>query len=269
MKIENENGIISVSLDDVTIDPFKLDEETREALMSGQEISEEQANKTVTIFEAAVNGKVSELREELQNQFNEALTEAVAEIQESTETNVSNYLKDVVVEEWMEQNKPVIEANVISENNGQIVEKLLAVLEEHYVTVPEDRRDLLEELGSENASLRDEVTTLEEQTIHLRNQMNGLACEAIIKTLSEDLAETEMEKFEKLVEDLSIDDPAIFEEKATVIHDTFFNKNSKKEAGAVVESKDAGAAEVKEELDNGKKQPSVIELAAASLRRRS
>lgn len=271
MKIENANGIITVALDDINVAAFKLDDETRESLLAGQEISEEAAENVVTIFEAAVNGRVREIQEAAQNQLTEAVNGAVESIQESVQEHVSNYLRDVVIEEWMETNKVAIAANVTSENNATLVEGIIGLLKTHYVEVPEERRDLVQELGESVTAHKAEIAALEESNLKLRTQLNGAKCDTIFKSLASDLTESEVEKFETLVEDLSIDDVETFERKATVIRNTFFKKSNSGEEGEKAEAKaDASKTELKEEKndDEGKsKKPSVIELASRTLRR--
>ena len=230
-----------VSLDAVEVKPFQLDEETKSVLMAGQELSEETTNEIVTVFEAAVNSKVAEIVKEVAETYDTAFGEKVNEVKEEITQKVSTYLEDEVVAEWMKENKLAIEQGIVQEHNEKFITGMVELMKEHYVSVPEDRKDLMEELGNEVLKLRDSVKALKEESAKKTNELNGNACKAVVEKLAEGLSESDVEKFESLVGDFAIDDPSKFEEKARIVREKFFNESKVADKEPVTEETKAPA----------------------------
>lgn len=220
--IDNLNKSLDVSFDlNLSESKYTMDQEAIDALGSIGELTESDTNNLRTLFEAAVNSKVKNLTEEISGKYETRLNELVEEVKEKVVDQVSDYL-EVVVDEWAESNEIQITESIQNEKNAQLVEEIVKVLQSGYITVPDERKDLLKELSEEVKSLRDKLESEENQNVSLQLNIKGMKCKNVFNDLSEGLAETEKEKFMSLVEDLEINDVEIFEEKAKVIRGSFF-----------------------------------------------
>ena len=196
---------------------------------SDENLSEEDVKTFGDTFEAAVRATTKRLlNEEVVPHYESQLETLVESVKADLSDNINDYL-EYVVEEFINENKEELVVSETAKHDRAIVEGLVGLMQENYVEVPEERKDLIEGLNEELKQTRGEVDTLEEELIQLRKQVKGARCDKIFTDLSEGLTETQKEKFLSLVEDLSISDVALFEEKATKIRNDFFKKAGKEE----------------------------------------
>lgn len=189
-----------------------------------EELSEEDVKSFGDSFEAAVRATTKRLvTEEVVPHYESQLETLVEDVKTELSESINDYL-EYVVEEFVNTNKEALVVSETAKHDRAIVEGLVELLGENFVEVPEERKDLIEELNTELTAARGEVESLEEELIQLRKKVKGAECEKIFSQLSEGLSETQKEKFLTLVEDLSISDVELFEEKATTIRNSFFKK---------------------------------------------
>jgi hypothetical protein len=202
-----------------------------DALLNGEELSEEFRQKAETIFEAAVLTRVKEELVRIEEEFEAKLAEQVAKNTEGIIEQVDGYL-DYIAEQWLEQNEIALENGIKSEILESFVVGMKSLFEEHYIEVPEERFDVLgemeERINQLEAKLNEEVAN----NIDLTKQIDASKRAEIVKTVSEGLTDTETEKFLGLVEELSYEDAESFETKVKTIRENYFTKK----ANTIVES---------------------------------
>ena len=202
-----------------------------DALVNGEDLSEEFKAKAATIFEAAIVTRVKEEVTRLQEEFDAKLEEAIAQNQEGLVEKVDGYLS-YVAEQWMENNEIALESGMKSDILEGFVSGLKGLFEEHYIDIPEEKFDVL---GSMEETIADLQAKLDEQVatnVELSKVINEATRESIIADGAEGLAETDKEKFFGLAEELAFDDSETFAKKVQTIRENYFTNK----ASTIVES---------------------------------
>jgi len=196
-----------------------------DALVGGEDLSEEFRNKAKVVFEAAVNAKVSEIKEDLESQKRDEVVEASNELKEELIGKVDSFL-GYVAEEWVKDNELAIERGLKSELTENFIQGLKALFEDHYVEVPDDKLDVVDELASKieevEAKLNEEVS----KNIDLSQERDELVRNKVVSEVSKDLTESEVEKLSKLIEDLDQDEE--FESNVQTIKESYFSDSKEK-----------------------------------------
>ena len=196
-----------------------------DALVGGEDLSEEFRNKAKVVFEAAVSAKVSEIKEELESQKRDEVVEASNEIKEELVNKVDSFL-GYVAEEWVKDNELAIERGLKSELTENFIQGLKALFEDHYVEVPDDKLDVVDELASKieevEAKLNEEVS----KNIDLSQERDTLVRDKVVNEVSKDLTESEIEKLTGLIEDLNQDED--FENNVKTIKESYFSDSKEK-----------------------------------------
>ena len=196
-----------------------------DALVGGEDLSEEFRNKAKVVFEAAVSAKVSEIKEELESQKRDEVVEASNELKEELIGKVDSFL-GYVAEEWVKDNELAIERGLKSELTENFIQGLKALFEDHYVEVPDDKLDVVDELASKieevEAKLNEEVS----KNIDLSQERDELVRNKVVSEVSKDLTESEVEKLSKLIEDLDQDEE--FESNVQTIKESYFSDSKEK-----------------------------------------
>ena len=197
-----------------------------DALINGEDLTEEFKVKAATIFEAAIVNRVKQEVTRLEEEFDARLEEAVAKNQEGLVEKVDGYL-NYVVETWIKENEIALESGMKSEILEGFVTGLKGLFEEHYIDIPEEKFDVL---GAQEEAIADLQAKLDEQVavnVELASALNESARNEIIGDALNGLAETDKEKFLGLAEELSFDDAETFEKKIQTIRENYFtNKTS-------------------------------------------
>ena len=195
------------------------------ALVEGEDLSEEFQNKAKVVFEAAVSAKVSEIKEELESQKREEVVEASNEIKEELVNRVDSFL-GYVAEEWVKENELAIERGLKSELTENFIQGLKGLFEDHYVEVPDDKLDVVDELASKieevEAKLNEEVS----KNIDLSQERDELVRAQVVSEVSSDLTSSEVEKLTKLIEDLDQDED--FAQNVQTIKESYFSDSKEK-----------------------------------------
>lgn len=228
-----------------------------DALVGGEDLSEEFKNKAKTVFEAAVSAKIREIKEELESQKRDEIVEASNEIKEELVNKVDSFL-GYVAEEWVKDNELAIERGLKSELTENFIQGLKALFEDHYVEVPDDKLDVVDELASKieevEAKLNEEVS----KNIDLSQERDELVRNKVVSEVSKDLTESEIEKLTGLIEDLDQDEN--FESNVKTIKESYFSgeKSTLQLDEEVVSDSDENASTENKVLD-----PSMAAYSAA------
>ena len=194
-----------------------------DALVEGEDLTEEFKDKAATIFEAAVKSKtreeVTRIHENMTSEFEEKLEESVEALTEKVDTYL-NY----VVEEWTKENELAIERGLKGEIAEDFISGLKQLFEDHYIDVPDEKYDVLEAQSEKIAELEEKVNNVMEQNIALTSVKSGLVREQVISEACEDLTDTEIEKFKSLTEDVDFADEESFKAKLDTLKESYFPK---------------------------------------------
>ena len=194
------------------------------ALMSGDDsLSEEFKNKAATIFEAAVKSKV---RAEVERIHDEVATEKETEMdtfKDELSEKVDTYL-NYVVEEWIKENELAIERGLKGEIAEDFISGLQQLFEDHYIDVPDEKYDVLEAQSDKISELEDKLNTEIQKNVEIKESNSELVREQVISEVSEDLADTEVEKFKSLTQDVDFSDEESFKEKLNTLKESYFPK---------------------------------------------
>ena len=187
------------------------------SLFSGEELSEEFKDKASTVFEAAVDMRVEEIREELSEEFEATLDEE----KEALATKLDEYLT-YVVENWMKENQVAIDAGIKTDISESFMVGLKALFEEHYVTMPDAKYDLVEGLNNKIDEVEAKLNESIENNIELSKGLVKAQCEALYETAARDMTSTDEEKFRSMVEAVDFNSVDDFQEKLNTLKENFF-----------------------------------------------
>ena len=195
-----------------------------DALLEGEDFSDEFKTKAETIFEAAVSSRISEVKETLEEQK----TQAIEEAKEDMVDKIDSYLT-YVTEEWKKENQLAIERGLKGEIAEDFITGLKSLFEDHYIDVPNEKYDILEAQTKEIEELKAKVNDLMEQDKSTKNRVGELVRESLISEVSKDLAETEKEKFHSLTADVEFSGEESFKEKLSTLKESYFPSEKKVE----------------------------------------
>ena len=194
------------------------------ALVGDSELSEEFKTKASTIFEAAVNREIEFRTEHLNETFEEVLVECTEEVIDNLTEKVDSYL-DYVVEEWMQENEIAIESGIRSELTEDFIVGLKTLFTEHYVDIPDDKVDVLGELASKVEELEEKLNTQINENIELKKEVSSTKRDELVRGISADLVETEVEKLKELSEGIEYNgDDEEFTSKLETLCESYFPK---------------------------------------------
>jgi hypothetical protein len=197
-----------------------------EALVEGEDLSEEFKEKAATIFEAAVKSKVRLEIEKIESEYAEKLAEAVAESSTETTEKVDNYL-NYVVEEWMKQNEVAIEQKLKTEITENFITGLKGLFEEHNITVPDEKYDILDAAAKQADELEAKLNEQIEKNIEMSKKVSELEKGEILVDVASDLTDTEVEKFVGLAENVEYEDSDDYRKKLQTIKESYFARTVK------------------------------------------
>ena len=212
MKEESEEDIIDISAD-------------VEALTKDEDLSEEFKSKAATIFEAAVKSKVNEAKKKMNASYEEKLKEEVETSKSELVEKVDSYL-NYVVEEWMAENKLAIERGIKGEIAEDFINGLKKLFEDHYIDVPDEKYNVLEDQASKIEDLEKKLNEQIEKNVELNKHNGELKRQDIIDEASSDLTDTAKEKFSKLVEEVEYSNESDFTAKVETIKSSYFGKKT-------------------------------------------
>ena len=212
-----------------------------EALVDGEELSEEFKEKAATIFEAAVKSKTREEVTRIVEEQQIAIAEEVNEYKEALAEKVDQYL-DYVVEEWMKENELAIERGLKGEIAEDFISGLKQLFTDHYIDVPDEKYDVLEAQSEKIAELEEQLNNIMEQNIEMKGVNSELVREQVITEVASDLTYTEIEKFASLVEDVEFTSEDSYRSKLDTLKESYFPKTEMLEETFVHDEDDYGSA---------------------------
>jgi hypothetical protein len=208
-------------------------QEDIDALMNGEELSEEFRAKATTIFEAAVMTRVNEELARIEEGYDVQLQEATEQIKEGLVEQVDGYL-DYVVEQWIAQNEIALEHGMKSEILEGFVSGLKGLFEEHYIDIPEEKFDVLSSLEEQVEELETKLNEQVAANVELNKSVNELQRAEIVQETCAGLADTEVEKLQGLAEELSYEDAESFTAKVQTLRENYFTSKTKSNVNSVV-----------------------------------
>ena len=213
-----------------------------DALMSGEgDLSDDFKKKAATVFESAVKSKVRDEVTRLQENYDSELEEATKSVKADLTEKVDTYL-NYVVEEWMKENELAVERGLKGEIAEDFIAGLKQLFEDHYVDIPDEKYDVLQAQSDKIAELEEKVNKTLEESINFKKSNDELTRNKVISESTSDLADTEIEKFKELTQDVEFEGEDNFKEKLNTIKESYFPKVSK-EASETIDNVETGPAQ--------------------------
>ena len=232
-----------VAEEEETIEAEYNVEEDVEALLAGEELSEDFQEKARTIFETAIKAKVAEVQEELKAQYESTLEEEVSAIKEELTDRVDAYL-EYVAEEWMTENKLAVESGLKAEMTESFLTGMKGLFEEHYVTIPEEKYDVLSTMVEKLDEMENKLNEQIKSNIALNQRLAESVADVIFSDVCEGLALSQKEKLASLAENVEFDSEDTYREKLVTLRKSYFPENAgaqRDESETISESTDTEA----------------------------
>ena len=196
-----------------------------QALFEGEELSEEFQDKARTIFEAAINAKLAEVKEAVKTEYEEQLVEEVAAIKSELEERVDAYL-EYVADEWLQENQIAVESGLKTEMTESFLEGMKNLFEEHYVSVPEEKYDVIESMVDKLDEMEGKLNEQIEKNIALNRRLAESSSDVVFAEVTEGLATTQKEKLATLVENVEFESETDYREKLVTLKESYFPSNA-------------------------------------------
>ena len=200
-------------------------EEDVEALLAGEELSEDFQEKARTIFETAIKAKVATVQEELKAQYEATLEEEVSAIKSELTERVDAYL-EYVAEEWMTENQLAVEAGLKSEMTESFLTGIRGLFEEHYVTIPEEKYDVTAAMVEKLDEMEDKLNEQINKNIALNQRLAESVADVIFSEVCEGLALSQKDKLASLAENVEFDSEETYREKLVTLRKSYFPENA-------------------------------------------
>ena len=225
---EDQEVVAEEETKEVEID---LSADVKALVSSDADLSEEFKDKAATIFEAAVKTRIQEQTKILEAQYEEKLSSEKETMKEAMVEKVDSYL-NYVVEEWMKENELAVERGIRTEIAEDFITGLKDLFKEHYIDVPEEKYNVLDDLTNQNKKLEDKLNEQIAKNVDLSKEVSSSAKAKAIDEVASDLADTEKEKFEKMAENVEYDSADKFREKLETIKESYFPKSKIEETAS-------------------------------------
>ena len=203
---------------------ISIDDDVK-ALVEGEELSEEFREKAKTILEAAIKGKVVQIKEVLDAEYEAKLLEEVTEIKSALNERVDSYL-EYVADEWFTENQLAVEAGLKEELTESFMTGLKGLFEEHYVTIPEEKYDVLESMVEKLDEMETKLNEQIEKNVSLNSRLGESVANGILESVSEGLADTQKEKLASLSESVEFASEESYREKLETLKESYFPTKS-------------------------------------------
>ena len=192
-----------------------------QALLEGEELSEDFQNKARTIFETAIKSKVSEIKEELQESYANALVEELDTIKAGLTERVDSYL-EYVADEWFQENALQVEAGLKTEMTESFMEGMKSLFEEHYVTIPEEKYDVLNSMVDKLDEMENKLNEQIDRNVALNRRLAESTADVIFADVAEGLADTQKDKLATLSENVEFESETDYREKLGTLKESYF-----------------------------------------------
>jgi hypothetical protein len=226
VEVEGEEIAETAESTEMEID---LTDDVKALVSTDADLSEEFKEKAATIFETAVRTRIQEQTKILQAQYEQKLSTEKETVKEAMVEKVDSYL-NYVVEEWMKENELAVERGIRTEIAEDFITGLKGLFKEHYIEVPEEKYNVLDDLTNQVKDLESKLNEQIEKNVNLSKVVSESEKTTLINDVSADLAETEKEKFAKMAENVEFDSAPKFKEKLETVKESYFPKSKIEEA---------------------------------------
>ena len=259
---EEETEVEGEEIAETTDSELEIDlsADVKALVSSDADLSEEFKDKAAMIFETAVKTRIQEQTKILEARYEEKLSIETETVKEAMVEKVDSYL-NYVVEEWMKENELAVERGIRTEIAEDFITGLKDLFKEHYIDVPEEKYNVLDDLTTQTKKLEEKLNNEISKNVDLTKQVSESAKAKAIDEVSTDLADTEKEKFEKMAENVEYDSADKFREKLETIKESYFPK-SKIEETASKDEVDSVAANAPSDFTSGKSDAMAAYTAA-------
>ena len=191
------------------------------ALVEGEDLSEEFKEKAATIFEAAINSKIKGIKEELTASYEEKLVEEVASIKEELKDRVDSYL-EYVADEWVAENQLAVESGLKEEMTESFISGMKSLFEEHYVTIPEEKYDVIESMVDKLDEMEGKLNEQIEKNVALNKRLAESVSDVVFAEVTDGLAQTQKDKLAGLVDNVEFESETAYREKLETLKESYF-----------------------------------------------
>ena len=226
--------------EDEKIDLNSAIEEDVNALLSGEDLSEEFKEKAKVIFEASINAKITDIENQLNEEYATKLSEEVATIKVELTERTDAYL-EYVAQEWMEENAIAVEKGIKTEMTESFMEGMKKLFEEHYVTLPEDKYDVLENMVDKLDEMESKLNEQIEKNVALNQRLSESTAESVFNNVAEGLAVSQKEKLQSLAEGVEFESEESYRGKIETLKESYFGQKTPSTASAPQELKEEAA----------------------------
>jgi len=228
-----------------------------EAMFNGEDLSEDFREKAATIFEAAIEARIADEVQSLEEHYTQQLEEAISEVASELTAKLDDYL-DYCVEQWMKENEVAIEHSLKSEITEDFMDGLKDLFAENYIEIPEDKLDVLEQLAAKVEELENKLNDSISENIEMMKSLDGYTQQEVFYSVAEGLAMTQVEKLRQLAEGITFEDPQTYQKKLLLVKENYFPTQSNATAQYVAEEDEAiGNNDLSEETKVSFQDPSV------------
>jgi len=215
-----EDEVVAESSEEEVAPELNIEEDV-EALLQGEELSEEFQAKAKTIFEAAINSKVATIKEDLEKENSKKLEEEIESKKLELTERVDSYL-EYVAGEWLQENELAVEAGLKTEMTESFLEGMKSLFEEHYVSIPEDKYDVLENMVNKLDEMESKLNEQIESNVALNKRLAESKSDGILSDVAEGLAITQKEKLASLAESVEFESESNYREKLVTLRESYF-----------------------------------------------
>ena len=226
------------------IETYDIEDDVN-ALLGGEELSEEFKEKAKTIFEAAINAKVSEIKSQLDEEKSAAIEEAVATHKAELTERTDSYL-EYVAQEWLSENQLAVEHGLKTEMTESFLGGMKSLFEDHYVTIPEEKYDVVSTMVEKLDDMETKLNEQIEKNVALNARLSESTSDVILSDVSEGLAATQKEKLATLAEGVEFESEESYKEKLTTLRESYFSNKKvapQSSADTLMESTDGTPVE--------------------------
>ena len=219
-KKEDEDEDEDKDEEDEMAEEFDIEEDVN-ALLEGEELSEEFQEKARVIFESAIKSKVAEIKEQLEAAYEQTLVEEIQSIKESLVDRVDAYL-EYVADEWIQENALAVEHGLKTEMTESFLSGMKSLFEDHYVTIPEDRYDVIESMVDKLDEMEEKLNEQIQRNVALNRRLAESVADVIFAEVTEGLALSQKDKLASLAENVEFDGEESYREKLVTLRESYF-----------------------------------------------
>ncbi len=241
---DNKPSAAAEEVENTPEEAIDLSSDVKALVSADADLSDEFKEKAATIFETAVRTRIKEQEAKLKIQYDEKLSKESETIKGAMAEKVDAYL-NYVVEEWMKENELAVERGIRTEIAEDFITGLKTLFKEHYIDVPEEKYNVLDDLTNEKDKLEDKLNEKIKENVELNKQVGEFTRDKLIGEVGSDLADTELEKFTSMASNVEYDNAEKFKEKLETVKESYFPK-TKQETASPKDEVDSVAANAPE-----------------------